>query len=367
VKEVKYIEGTTPDGKERRLGKSSPWQLMLFGNFVPGTDHRFSNTLELYDAIPKHVRSSNRISSQRVDGKYLPILERNFRYRDRTTGETHHYAVELRPARIKIPALDDDGVPCLVEREFYPAAREELVEEALRKIATDTLSGVYLDDQAGVQFTLSQLRRELAARRHGFTLDEIKQALQICHSTSVKVTSTDGEGISSGTIFPVLLMSSREKWLKEPGDARCYVQFHPLITQSINRLTFRQFDYDTHMLCRNQLARWLHKRLSHNYINANWDNAYTIKATTIIADSCLINNERLRDRISAIDGALQELLDEDVISKFDKELIHVGRKLTDAKFHVHPSLNFIDNMKLANKRLRDQRDQGVDNGDLQIA
>lgn len=340
---------------------------MLFGSFVHGTDHSFSNTLELYDAIPKHVRSSNRLSSQRVDGKYLPILERTFRYRDRATGETHHYAVELRPARVKISAKDDNNQTLRVEQEFYPAAREELVEEALRKIATDKLSGVYLDDQAGVQFTLSQLRRELAVRRHSFTLDEIKQALQICHSASVKVTSSDGKSIASGTIFPVLLMSGREKWLKEPGDARCYVQFHPLITQSINRLTFRQFDYDTHMLCRNQLARWIHKRLSHNYVNANWDNAYTIKATTIIADSCLINNERSRDRISAIDAALQELLDEDVIGSFEKELTHQGRSLTDAKFHIRPSLKFIENMKLANKRLRDQRDEGIENGYLQSA
>lgn len=332
---------------------------------MPGNDHSFSNTLELYDAIPKHVRSSNRLSSQRVDGRYLPILERSFRYRDRWTGETHDYAVEIRPARIKIPVNDDEERHS--EQEYYPAAREELVEEALRKVATDNLSGIYLDNEAGVQFTLGQLRRELSARKHSFPLDEIKQALEICHTTNVKVTDRAGQEIASGTIFPVLLMSSRDRWLKEPGDALCYVQFHPLITQSINRLTNRQFNYDTHMLCRNQLARWLHKRLSHNYVNANWDNCYTIKATTIDRDSSLVNNERFRDRVSAIETALQELVSGDVIASFEKDLIQVGRRLTDVKFHIRPSLKFIENMKLANKRSRDDRDEGIQNGLLQLA
>ncbi len=366
MKDVTYIEGTTPDGKKRRLGKTSPWQLQLFGSFVPGNEHGFSNTLELYDAIPKHVRSSNQVHSMRVEGRYLPILERTFQYRDRGTGESHRYTVEIRPARIKIAARNDSGDPCHSEQEHYPAAREELIEEAVHKIANDSVSGVYLDNQAGVQFTLGQLRRELAAHNHSFPLHEIKQGLEICHNTNIRVTSSDGEEVASGTIFPVLLMSSRDKWLKEPGDARCYLQFHPLVTQSINRLTHRQFDYVTQMLCRNQLARWLHKRLSHNYTNANWDNAYTIKGTTIIRDSRLINNERFRDQLSAIDAALSELVDEDVISGFEKETIRVGRKVTDAKYQLRPSPKFIDNMKLANKRSRDQHQEAVENGYLKL-
>ncbi|MCA9178422.1 MAG: hypothetical protein KDB14_28370 [Planctomycetales bacterium] len=330
---------------------TKPRQLQLFTQFLPAGDHRFGNTLEFYDAIPKHVRSSNRVHSERVDGKYLPILEREFHFRHRTTGETRKYRVEIRPARLKLLGSPQGSK----EREFYPSAREELVEEALHKIAADTHCGVYLDNQAGVQFTLGQLRRELAARNHSLPLAEIKQALEVCHNTNVRVMSDNGDEIAGSTIFPVLLVSSRAQWLDEPGDAYCYVQFHPLLTKSINELTFRQFDYHTHMQCTNQLARWLHKRLSHNYVNANWSNAYTIKATTIIRDSCLINNDRFRDRLAAIEAALGQLVSEQVVLGFSKEPIRSNRKLIDAKFHVTPSPQFVDDMKLANKRLSEQR------------
>lgn len=78
-------------------------------------------------------------------------------------------------------------------------------------------------------------------------------------------------------------------------------------------------------------------------------------------------DEQFDSALALIDSALQEFVNEEVINRFEKELVDVGRRLTDAKFHIRPSLQFIDNMKLANKRLHDQRDEGVKNGPLQIA
>jgi len=60
-------------------------------------------------------------------------------------GET--YKVTIRPARL----TGRDGM----DKEYYPGPREELVEEALRKLACDRLNGVYLDDQAGVALVQS--------------------------------------------------------------------------------------------------------------------------------------------------------------------------------------------------------------------
>ena len=40
------------DGKERKLDKWQPGQLSLFQTFLP-EDDKYSNTIELYDAIPK--------------------------------------------------------------------------------------------------------------------------------------------------------------------------------------------------------------------------------------------------------------------------------------------------------------------------
>ena len=58
------------------------------------------------------------------DGKrrFLPGLKHEFRYTNRLTKEENTYTVRISPAR-----LEDDE---LEEKEYYPSAREELVEEA---------------------------------------------------------------------------------------------------------------------------------------------------------------------------------------------------------------------------------------------
>ena len=52
-----------------------------------------------------------------------------FQHRDRT------YAVTISPARVN--DLDDS------QRDYYPSTTEELVEEALRKLAIDQYAGFF--------------------------------------------------------------------------------------------------------------------------------------------------------------------------------------------------------------------------------
>jgi hypothetical protein len=86
--------------------------------------------------------------------------------------------------------------------EFYPSYREELVEEALRKIACDRFNGVFLNDRAGVQFTLYELKKELKARGHSLNLPDILAALKTCNLASFTVEGHDGTSIMQSTIFP---------------------------------------------------------------------------------------------------------------------------------------------------------------------
>ena len=131
-------------GKVITLTKSQPAQLSLFGDFLPhGARDSYSNTIELYDAIPKYFSNKQRMAELRQDGIFLKSLKRRFRHRD------SHYELTIKPARL----IDKQGN----EKEYYPSYQEELVEEALKKIAADRLNGVFLNDTAGVQFTLYEL------------------------------------------------------------------------------------------------------------------------------------------------------------------------------------------------------------------
>jgi len=332
------VKGKDVYGKMMTLVRTQPKQLSLFQTFLPENDDKYSNTIDLYDAVPKYFPTKH-MAGRRESGKYLPILEREFEHR----GES--YKLKIRPARIQYK----DGQ----EREYYPSYREELIEEALRKIACDRLNGVYLDDRAGVQFTLYALRKELWARGHALNLPDLLEGLKICNLASLSVQKADGTAIIQAPIFPVLLVASKDDWLQNPKEARCYVQFNPLVTASIDHLTYRQFDYLTYMSYKHRLSRWLHKRLAHNYIQAGLLSPYTIRMTTILRDSGAYQSKRGNNNAREIDNALEELKTKRVLMRFTKETVRGPRnRLVDIMYTLQPDMDFINEMKKANARLK---------------
>jgi hypothetical protein len=162
------VEGKDINGKVVSMKRTNPTQLSLFQTFIPD-DEKYSNTIELYDAIPKYYPSKH-MAPLRIEDTFLRVLTREFEHKREA------YKLTLRPARI----VYKDGT----EQDFFPSFREEIVEEALRKIACDSLNGVYLNEQAGVQFTLYELQKELKVRGHALNLQELLESLKICNLAS---------------------------------------------------------------------------------------------------------------------------------------------------------------------------------------
>ncbi|MDQ3839390.1 MAG: hypothetical protein M3297_08985 [Thermoproteota archaeon] len=330
------------DGKERKLVKLQSAQLSLFQTFLP-RDEKYSNTIELYDAIPKF--STKRLMSKARIGPegqevFLPTLEREFRYKDTT------YILKMKPARITNKKKEKKE-----EIEYYPSEREELVEEALRKLACDPLNGAYIGALAGVQFTMYELREELRKRGHSISLNDLKKSLLICRGAGLHVTkSGEDDPLLESSIFPTVMISNRKSWRADPKGSRCFVQFNPLVTASIEALTFRQFDYETLMSYRMQLSRWLHKRLYHNYINAGLMQPYHFLLSSIKRDSGLLNNERISQDIKYLEQSLEELEEKKIIWGFDKEVRRIGRnnQIDDVLYTLKASMDFIKEMKAAN-------------------
>jgi len=96
VRRSEKVRGKDIEGKVRVLDKTYPQQLLLFQSFLPddASDDKYSNTIELYDAIPKYVTNPKLVEAMREGGKYLPLMKREFRHR----GEAYH--VMIRPARL---------------------------------------------------------------------------------------------------------------------------------------------------------------------------------------------------------------------------------------------------------------------------
>ena len=329
------VKGRDLRGKLITMTSSKPTQLSLFQTFVPDDD-RYSNSIELYDALPKYQHAKH-MAMQRINGTFLPNLEREFNHRGKS------YRLTIHPARL----TGKSGT-----LEYYPSFREKLVEDALRKIACDQMNGLFLDQQAGVQFTLYELQHELAERGHSINYPDLIDSLKICNLASLSLEQS-GMALIQSPIFPILLLANKADWLKNPKETKCYVQFNPLITASITAFSYRQFDYLTYMTYKHRLSRWLHKRLAHNYLQASMVDPYRISMTTILRDSGTYLAPRKDNRPREVEVSLKELQKKQVLMGFEKEYKRGPRNaVQDIVYSLRPDFHFIQEIKRANTRAK---------------
>lgn len=330
---LKPIEKDVSEAQEKakRLNeyvREKPMQLDLF-EFVQPANREYSNTIELYDFMPKYVWGK----VERIGGEFLRNLRREFECRD------VKYSIDISPARLR---LKDDSI-----REFFPGKREELVEDGLRRLAT-TGKGLFLDDEAGVVFTLYELQRELKSSGHSYSYDELKDAIRILHGTKI-VLKTAGSKKAEAGFSPVQNYGFRG----EDGETATFVRFSPLVTKAIRTGAFQLVNYDVVMGYKSVIARQLHKRMSHNYTQASILHPYHILLSTIIRDFGLSEGTALRDVLRKTVSALNEMKAKDVLLNYKAEKTFDDRgkrKLLDAKFTLIPSINFVSETKHRNAR-----------------
>jgi hypothetical protein len=196
----------------------------------------------------------------------------------------------IRPARIEM----NDGS----FREYYPSANEELVEDALRKIAAEQRCGFYQPDnqRGGVVFSLHNLRRELAQQGHTRSYQQIMLSLDILSFANIDIRSEhdkEVKGFVRSNYFAGLSAVTRESLADDPN-AKWVVFFHPLATQAIDALAYRQFNYARMMSHSTQLARWLHKQLVLKFTFASMTQTFEMRYSTIRRDSALLDAYKLR-------------------------------------------------------------------------
>ena len=306
--------------------KSTPLQMSLFD--LLNNEKDFSHTVELYDFMPKYFWGK----AARIDGVYLPRLEREFECRNRK------YTLILYPASIE----DGNGN----EKYHYPAKREEVVEDALRKIMAEG-KGMFLDGQAGLSFSLYEIREELKENGHSYSTNQIKDSIEILAKTNIELKSADGE--LEFIFHPIEAVG----FSGEDDETQTFVKFSPLVTQSIKEKNFRLFNYKKVMSYDTVIARQLHKRMSHHFTQAGLTENYTIMLTTIIRDFGLTRRKQLKDNLRELETAVEELKTSNVIinCKMEKILEKSPRvKLVDVKLIIQPHFEFISEVRHANTR-----------------
>lgn len=316
-------------------------QLDLFQGFYPQGDisqDDLSNAIELWDALPKYATSSRKMTQMRTKEGFLDIIEHTFIHKGQS------YNVKISPALVQ----DKEGKT----KAYYPSSDEELIEEALRKISLENDYGFFERKpyQSGVRFSLSALRSELKKRGHSRSYHQITKSLKILAGSNIGIEAENGKGFAQTNYLPTLAAVSREHYLQDTK-SRWFATFHPLVTESIDQISYRQYNYAKSMKLSSPLPRWLLKRLSLNYTNASWDTPYSILLSTIIEDSQMLNFSRKNDVIRKFEEALNELKEINILRLYEKEKrIGKNKKINDIKYILTPSHDFVSEIKAANKR-----------------
>lgn len=330
----------TPPSRHAQL------QLSLFQSFYgPSSAHaRMSNVIEIWDAAPKYATPSRRAE---VTEHPAVFIERTFNFRGTL------FQVTVAPALIK----DSTG------RNVYrfPTAREELIEDALRKIAVQQHLGFVGIQEAkpiiGVRFSLRMLRRELAKYGHSIKHTDLVESLMVLSGSLVMISyASRRTTLHRSPILSNLTAVSRDDYLKDPT-ALWEAHFHSMVAGSLSAVTYRQYDYEATMAYRSSLARWLHKYLAAAFINAGMAQPCKILLSEVVSNSGLLNHSRTRDRLRELENAFHELMNSasPILRSFDRSHVLDSRRIVDAIYLLNPSQAFVRLVIAANKRQSDGR------------
>ena len=326
--------------------KSYPKQLGLFELKI-GNERFFSNTIAFWDMIPKfYYGKMNRTlqnQGKKTESYSLPLLEREVYYK---LDETK-YSITITPAIIKKKDKKDGKIKPMA---FYPSTREELVEDVLRKFLAEG-KGCFYNNHASISFSLRDIYQELKKNKHTYSLTEIKEALEILNKTHIEAKSERGNGTEmecSGNMLIFLAIATKNN----TEQTKCIAQFNPFVTKSIQEMTFRKYDYTKCIQYQTPLARYIHKRISHQYKQSSVGQPYTIKQSTLLNDSGYNIDKELRKCRIQVETALEELKTSGTIASYSFEDIiekkNVRKTAVDYKIFIFPSEKFTSDIINAN-------------------
>ena len=326
---------------------SSPVSVQLFGRYEDvERDGTYSRLFDFWSLLPLFTYGKQkRFSVPDTALEVLPVATRFFQYRHRD------FRLEIHPARIRIKLYRKGKAPRIVDREFYPGLREELVQDALIKLAVH--QGCFLGrpgSPAGVSvvFTLYALCKELRTSGHCYTPAEVRQAMEICRRTALVFKAANGKVLMETSIFSAIGFNANGK------PQRCFVIFNPLITAAVSQGEWRLVSYRTSMRFKHCMARRLYKRLVLRYVQASPDSVYGFWLSNLLKESGTATYRRFRCQVRDFELALDELVANHIVlpswreEKFTAHDPRNPRKIADIKYHLRATSTFQKEMIRSN-------------------
>jgi hypothetical protein len=338
--------------------KTNPEQLDLFSfaNLFESKKEKYSGTVDLYDVMPKYYHDD--IEKIRTEKGLLEPITREFVYKKQKM------FLNISPAFV----FDKNNK----SKSFFPSQREEIIEDVLRKFATDPNRSEFLDDRLSVKFTLYELWKELRVIKHPYDYKEIKESLNILSKTNLEIKTENSKIIFSSNMFETFSRvdinadSDRGGEFGRPEELEEYskkiiyfVRFNSLVSDSIKNKTWKIINYDQCMSYKRIISRWLHKRISHMFVTKNIERPYNILLSTVIRDSGMTEYKQISDSIIQVKRCIDEMVDIGSIERYDIEKIYSAEKrnrIEDVKFLLWISPSFYEDAQLSFLAVKDRED-----------
>jgi len=323
----------------------------LFSQFIANEKSDVSNTVEMWERIPKYFLTPKQAEKLRTKDGLAKPYKLEYSEKD-STGRLHECAVVIQPALI-----EEKGT----YKAYFPSSTEELIEEALKKVLSDQKYGIHdaKNSETWVKFSLSMLHRELKKRGRERNRNEIKRAIAVMSKCNIAFFKA-GKELWSGSILQDLVTVGRSEYLEET-DAHHITRLPLFISRAINKLEYRQFNYDRLLQCNGQLARWIYKKLIHRYRQASPMRTYHFMYSEL-KGSGLLQQAREVDNRKKSTEALNELINKGVLIRVETDERKVGRKIEDIKYTVTASSQFGSEQAAAHKRVNEGRLAALDAG-----
>lgn len=291
---------------------------------------QYSQSIDFYDALPKYDWRHKREYEINEDNS---VLEREFVYKK------EKFFCRVTPA-----VIEKNGKRVYV----YPSRREELVEDAMRKLAVEGAVEKFNDDDIGIRFTIHGLQDELAKQGHNFDKNTIKESCLVMSKSNIDCIDAKGTGLISGNFLSGLGLTTSDDWEKYGKAKRCYAQFNHLVSGAIRSGRVRLYNYQKAMQLSDSLSRYLFKRMSANFLQASYADQYTIGLKTVFRDSGRTLSPKMGNNIRTMVKALECLQDEGHIYGYEKKTHKTGIKIEDIIYTLYPTENFIKDTVIAN-------------------
>jgi hypothetical protein len=337
------------NNEEASFGTSASQQLEMFTHLagVAGLDS--SATIELLDSVPKYFQRQTEADTTKPWVQIITVR-----------------GVSWKMTMLPVTLRAKEGTAL---KNRFPGPREEIIEQVLRKMATDT-PGVMKeprDDNSPRQLvtTLSALRRRLEQEGHGYKISEIDEALTILDGVRF-----DLEGPSKVKTSGII----RRTQIGLPGDTSgdstaIAISFHPLFYRSLAERTYRLLKYDRLIGLKRPLSRWIYQRITHYFTQAQRGGplsnvSYHLALSFILANSTMKRYADLRNNVRQVELALKELHEAGILhplKPYEAKPVHEesskrGRaKASDVVFDLWPSDEVAGEIADANRKLKEQR------------